>query len=197
MNKDNYKNIASLFSYPEEQLKQNASKNHKWFKDNYSDCDKAISFLEFLENTSISELQENYIFTFDVNAASTLDIGFVLFGEDLKRGEFLLKLKEEHTLAGNDCGTELADHLPNILNLISASSDEDFLQELVSFLLIPVLKTQIKEFKLEDSPYKKMYEFLLQILISDFGDSPEEEYKILNSGDCLSSEFKQSCSVTC
>ena len=42
---------------------------------------------------------------------ATLDIGYVLFGDDYKRGELLANLNQEHRKANNDCGTELADHL--------------------------------------------------------------------------------------
>ena len=62
--------------------------------------------------------QEYYISTFDVQAICFLDIGYVLFGEDYKRGIFLVNIKKEQIKAGNDCGSELPDHLPNILTLL-------------------------------------------------------------------------------
>ena len=61
---------------------------------------------------------ELYLRTFDVQAITTLDIGYVLFGEDYKRGALLAGLSAEHKKVSNDCGIELADHLPNVLRLL-------------------------------------------------------------------------------
>jgi hypothetical protein len=45
-------------------------------------------------------------------------LGYVLFAEDYKRGDFLVKVKNEQRKVNNDCGEELADNLPNILTLM-------------------------------------------------------------------------------
>ena len=74
------------------------------------------------------DLQELHTRTFDVQSLTTLDIGYVLFGDDYKRGALLSNLNQEHSRAENDCRGELADHLPNLLRLIPKLKDQDLLE---------------------------------------------------------------------
>lgn len=131
-------------------------------------------------NLHLHELQEYYIRTFDVNASCYLDIGYVLFGEDSKRGQFLLKMNGEQIKANNNCGKEFSDHLPNVLTLLPKMKDSDFREELVVSLVLPALRHMIKNFKTGDNVYKILLECLTTILEDTFADSPFEAY-IINS----------------
>jgi nitrate reductase assembly molybdenum cofactor insertion protein NarJ len=53
------------------------------------------------------EYEELYTKTFDVQPICYLDLGYVIFGEDYKRGAFLLHMQEEQQKVNNDCGTDL------------------------------------------------------------------------------------------
>jgi len=64
-----------------------------------------------------------------VQAVTTLDVGFILFGDDYKRGEMLVNISREIKEVGHDCGNELADHLPNILFLVSRMEDYELREE--------------------------------------------------------------------
>jgi nitrate reductase assembly molybdenum cofactor insertion protein NarJ len=101
-----------------------------------------------------------------VQAIATLDIGYVLFGDDYKRGEMLANLNREHLAAKNDCGTELADHLPNILRLMSLLKDEELIEDLAYAIVGPALLEMIGEFdpgRLEkkNESYRKHYKTLI------------------------------------
>ena len=72
-------------------------------------------YMTFINQASLTDIQELYLRSFDVQAITTLDIGFILFGEDYKRGQLLVHLNREHREAKNVCETELSDHLPNVL----------------------------------------------------------------------------------
>jgi len=91
-------------------------------------------------------MQELFTRSFDVQAATTLDIGYVLFGDDYKRGEMLANLNREQCAAKIDCGTELADYLPNLLRLMAAHEDEDLIHDLAQEILAPALRQMISEF---------------------------------------------------
>lgn len=193
---EHYKILSTVFLYPDAEMKKHSDSLRTYFLNRFpARYEYAAPFIEHLQSNPVSELEEYYISTFDIHAASVLDIGFVLFGEDLKRGEFLLKLKEEHEKAGNNCGNELPDYLPNILNLLALDHDKEFSNEFVSYLLIPVLRTLIKNFKSNDNVYKGLMEFLLNILVADFGDSHHADYKVLNSFDCK--EKGAACGLKC
>lgn len=177
-------------------------------------------FIEFITHSTLQEIQELFLRSFDVQAITTLDIGFTLFGEDYKRGQLLVNMNREHREAGNDCHTELSDHLPNILRLLPKMKDETIRNEIVLRLLIPAVEKMISEFdnkKIEkkDEIYKKnlktvidyspvyrtVYQSLLQALFTalrnDFGYMPESinnpsgvEEQLMSS---LSCEDKIAC----
>ena len=94
-------------------------------------------------------LQELHTRTFDVQAITSLDVGYTLFGEDYKRGALLANLSAEHARAGHDCGLELGDHLTNVLRLVPRMSDAAVREDFVRLLLAPALQAMIREFEPE------------------------------------------------
>jgi nitrate reductase assembly molybdenum cofactor insertion protein NarJ len=121
----------------------------------------------------------------------------VLFGEDYKRGEFLVNLKEEYRKADLSWGSELPDHLPYLLLLISETKEKDFVEELCWCLLIPALKEMIRNFRSETNVYKGLLQMLLVVLETDFQHVPYEQYQIntdVKAGflDCIGCSSKKS-----
>jgi nitrate reductase assembly molybdenum cofactor insertion protein NarJ len=111
-------------------------------------------------------MQELFTRSFDVQAVTTLDVGYVLFGDDYKRGEMLANLNREHNEAGIDCGTELADYLPNLLRLLAVLKDEDLVSDLVNAVLAPALRQMVSEFNPDrvekrNISYQKHYKTLI------------------------------------
>ncbi len=136
---------------------------------NYSSEIKNIyrNFISLVSELSIEKTEELYIRTFDVQAVTTLDVGYVLFGDDYKRGELLVNLTKEHKKYNNNCGTELADFLPNLLHLIPKIDQEDLLVDLVGYILTPALHKMINEFDLKNIQMKngiyiKKYKTLIE-----------------------------------
>lgn len=124
-------------------------------------------FIQFLNITSPEKVEELYLRTFDVQAVTTLDIGYVLFGDDYKRGELLVNLSKEHHKVGNDCGNELADNLSNLLRLIPKMIDGEIRNELVDMIILPALAKIIKEFEvknieMKNNVYKRKYKTLIE-----------------------------------
>ena len=176
---DIYTHIASLFSYPSKDFRSNIEHLLGEFQAyGQSAVDDFLPVAQHFTSNQISELQEYYIRTFDVNAACYLDIGYVLFGEESKRGQFLLNMKSEQLKAGNECGTEFADHLPNILTLLPKLNDAVFKEELVVTILLPALKHMLENFRTEENSYRGLLKLLVQVLETDFKDSVYEPYQI-------------------
>ncbi len=92
---------------------------------------------ERLSETELDEVQEIFTRSFDVQAITTLSVGYIVFGDDYKRGELLVNLNREHRDAGLDCGSELSDHLPNVLRLIAKWQDPELVAEFVEEILHP------------------------------------------------------------
>jgi len=127
-----YRLLAGLLEYPEAGYPQTVTGIFKFVDGKYPAAAAALErFIELLPaDNNLLTMQELFTRSFDVQAIATLDIGYVLFGDDYKRGELLANLNKEHRNANNDCGTELADYLPNILRLMSLLQDEDLLQDM-------------------------------------------------------------------
>ncbi|HMU25240.1 MAG: hypothetical protein JST57_09975 [Bacteroidetes bacterium] len=158
----NYGLLAGLFAYPQnESYKNSVTQTYEYLENGFPEAAITLQpFVEFVSSASIKDIQELYLRTFDVQSITTLDIGFVLFGEDYKRGKLLVHLNEEHKKAGNLCETELADHLPNLLRLLPKIQEDEIQTEIAELLLLPAVEKMVSEFlpgKLEkkDSVYKK------------------------------------------
>lgn len=172
-----YKLLAELFRYPSDELKTYLE---KW-GDIISKFDpelilKLDLFAVHINEKPLSFQQEYYIRTFDVQALCFLDIGYVLYGEDYKRGIFMVNIKKEQLKVFNDCGSELPDHLPNILTLLPKLQDADMAEELIYSMLIPAIHEMILKFGEGTNLYKGLLEILVAIMETDYPDSTYERF---------------------
>ena len=165
----NYGMLADLFIYPIDESYTNRFRRiHEYFLTTFPESAEAMNpFMALLSTASLVDVQELFLRSFDVQAITTLDIGFTLFGEDYKRGQLLVHLNKEHRDAGNDCHTELSDHLPNVLRLLDKMKDHVMRDEIATRLVIPAVVKMIAEFsgeKIEkkDVIYKKNLKSILE-----------------------------------
>ena len=165
---EHYNILAGLFAYPDSNFPANVKQVQKYLDQNYPKAGAELkNFTKFVSNASQTELEELFTRSFDVQAVTTLDLGYVLFGDDYKRGAVLVNLNREHREAGNDCCNELADHLPNILRLLCKMQKPELRIELVEKIVAPALQKIIGEFdpeKLEkkNTIYKKHHKTLIE-----------------------------------
>jgi len=205
-----YRQLATLFDYPEADLPVRVRGLCDVLQSRYP---AAASRLESFGNAlpgsgqrlseaELNEMQEIFTRSFDVQAITTLSVGYVMFGDDYKRGELLVNLNREHRDAGLDCGTELSDHLPSVLRLIASWADAELVVEFVEEILHPAIDKMIGEFSADrlskrNRLYQKHYKTLiassadrgimygdalgalLDVLVQDFGlrDRPRPEEK--------------------
>ena len=172
-----------MFTYPELDL-QGFSDTWMEIVSGYDPAlgTKLEPFIKHLRDNPLAFQQEYYISTFDVQALCFLDVGYVLFGEDYKRGNFLVHMKREQEKAANDCGCEMPDHLPNILTLIPKLEDREFAEELVVSLLIPAIQEMIVKFGSNKNLYRDLLELLAAIMEMDFPGSKFERFKFVTQG---------------
>lgn len=162
-----YRDLACLFDFPRPEFAARGREILESLRKNYPSATAELQFFLFGIPERTLDQQELHIRTFEVQAITTLDIGYVLFGDDYKRAELLSNLTREQKLAGNDCGIELADNLPNILRLMPRLSDSELAEELVGEILIPALLLMIREFDPEriekkNTSYQKHYKTLIE-----------------------------------
>lgn len=167
MSYSHYVSIAGLFDFPDPEFFFRAKSVGDFVKTKYPAASPEMElFLQGLPK-AILDLQELYTRTFDVQSITTLDIGYVLFGDDYKRAELLANLSREHQKAGTPLRGELADHLANILRLLPELQDVEIRAELVSEIVVPALMLMIREFDEErilgkNKNYEKHYKTLIE-----------------------------------
>lgn len=167
MSQSHYHLIAGLFDYPHADFPGRVAEVEKFLDENYQEAGARLkAFADYTRSSTLIEMEELYTRSFDVQAITTLDVGYVLFGDDYKRGEILSNLNREIMKAKLDPGKELADHLPNVLRLLPKLEDEELIKELVSEIIAPALTLMIAEFdpkRLEQKnrSYQKHYKTLI------------------------------------
>jgi nitrate reductase assembly molybdenum cofactor insertion protein NarJ len=160
--------LAPLFEYPDADYPDRVRDINDYLRGSYADAALELGrFIDLLPADDVQAMQELFTRSFDVQAATTLDIGYVLFGDDYKRGILLANLNREHRNASIDTGTELADYVPNLLRLMAVMEDEEVLQDLAYAILGPALLEMIGEFSVErvrkrNKSYKKHYKTLIE-----------------------------------
>lgn len=167
MNYEHYNQLAALFDFPGPEFVTRGQQLAAVLREHYPEAAHEVGhFLDGIPD-HILDLQELHTRTFDVQSITTLDIGYVLFGDDYKRAELLSNLTREHRQAENDCHGELADHLPNVLRLMPRLADVQLVEELVSEILVPALMLMIREFDTERIDKKNVsYEKHFKTLIA-------------------------------
>jgi nitrate reductase assembly molybdenum cofactor insertion protein NarJ len=211
---NNLKLLASLTDFPKVGFVDEVNEIQLFLDGYYPELANVLDpFTEFVLSASLDEMQELHTRTFEVQAITTLDLGYLLFGDDYKRAELLVNLSREHVAAENDCGYELADHLPNVVRLIAKMQDDEIKNELVAKLICPGLKKMISEFDphhlgkknevyvrhhktLIEMPgeYGTLYQrpliVLLEIFKKEFGLDTEPEEKTSDFLTSISTEMK-------
>lgn len=174
-----YKTLADLFEYPSPSCLAQLQGCKALLPENNAHILVSLdSFSEGVKRLSLSDLQELYTRTFDLNPVCALEIGYHLFGENYKRGVFLANLRE--TEAPFDLGQEqqLPDFLPVLLRLLTKldGDGEDLRASLISECMMPAIEKMIGSLKDTDNPYKYLLEAVKQMLRTevgiDRGDSP-------------------------
>jgi nitrate reductase delta subunit len=158
----NYQLFSLLFTYPTANLLSEIEEKYSQLSNDISESKQLIDqFRDFVKSISITDLEELYTSTFDVNPVCFPYPGFHVFGENFNRADFLVKLKQkyqEHGFISPD--NELADHLPILLQFLSTLNTDDILaQELLEECLIPALEKMREGFK-NDHPYGLIIEAL-------------------------------------
>jgi nitrate reductase delta subunit len=90
------------------------------------ECGESLKrlYLELASKTE-QEREEAYVAAFDFDPQCTLEIGWHLFGEDYRRGEFLVRLRGLLRQKGIPEAGHLPDHLSLVLQLLPELSEAE------------------------------------------------------------------------
>jgi len=125
-------------------------------------------FAFFLEQTPLSQMEEIYTRTFDLQAICIPYVGYHLFGEDHRRAMFMAELKKCFRRNNFSPGNELPDHLGVLLRFLARENDPGEREELIQMCLRPALFQMVQSFGEENHPYRAV----LQALLLMFQEKP-------------------------
>ncbi len=151
-----YKLLSVLLEYPEQDLLDALPEIRLALDDSLdvNEAERAVvrKFLARLDRGNLTELQEEYVQTFDLTPEHSLHLTHHLFGDDKNRGPALIDLTELYKDYGVEVATkELPDYLPLILEFAAYQEDseaQDFLSDAVK--VFAVLAVNLEK---ANSPY--------------------------------------------
>ncbi|MGD9486982.1 MAG: nitrate reductase molybdenum cofactor assembly chaperone [Calditrichaceae bacterium] len=173
-----FSNFAEVFSYPVVDYRKHIRNLGEQIEKAQADRRKYDEFIKYVEETDLSDIEELFTRTFDMNPSTCLELGWHLYGEDYQRGEFLVKMRQSLEEFKISESIELPDHLSHCLKLM-AVLDNDEVQIFSENYILPAIGKIIKNFP-ADNPYKPVIEILNDLL--------EEKYTLTGkqSGDFVS-----------
>lgn len=129
-------------------------------------------FAAHVADSSLAGLQEEYVATFDFNPALAPYLGHHLYGDNQKKGEYLIRLKEAFGRHGyTPQRNELPDHLPLVLEFLahlSRQGAEEARRAFAAELALPGMEKLLAGFAArQDSPWKPVVEAALLICAAD------------------------------
>ena len=160
-----FESLADILEYPTDDWNLRFEKCKELsLSTDQSASDYFSSFCLDIHEMSLLEMQEMYTRTFDLSPVCALEVGYHLFGEDYKRGQFLANLRE--TENPYDLGQEhqLPDYLPVLLRLLGQLEDDELRASLIGYCLIPGLKKMNEAFDKKKNPYGNAIKFLAETL---------------------------------
>jgi len=156
-----YERLADLLEYP--------ASNWDFKIAACADHGVLAKFRSGIAALTLSDLQELYTRTFDLNPVCALEIGYHLFGENYKRGEFLANLRETEAPFALGQENQLPDYLPVLLRLLTNLGQEELRSSLISQCVVPGIEKMLSSFKDPENPYRYLLEAVRTTLQSDEG----------------------------
>ncbi len=158
--------FARLLSYPEANYQEQAFALYRAFEKDGARQRRLLPFYDFVRLALPGKIEEMFTRTFDLNKTTCLEIGWHLYGEDYKRGEFLVRMRQSLAEYGIPESIELPDHLSHCLQLVAALDQEDA-PIYVERFLAPALKIILENFE-RDNPFRPLVQVLQDYLIETY-----------------------------
>ncbi len=178
--------FATLLSYPSENVATEAAACSAGLKQISPEASVSLeSFNPFLEASDISQIEEAFTGTFDLQSLCHPYVGYQLCGESQQRTMFMIKLRELYQQYGFIPGNELPDHLTEIMRFLGSVADQDCRQEIIQDGILPALEKITLGIESDNHPYvsllNALQSFLTETASPDTERLPDDRQK-----ECLS-----------
>ncbi len=119
-------------------------------------------FVEAMSELTLAEWEELHTRTLDLGPLFVPYVGYVVWGENYHRGEFMAELKVAQETFGVDPSGELPDHLEPVLRLLAAADPlPDKLLEVLPGAL-DKMRSELREAE-RDNPYRHLLAAIAEI----------------------------------
>lgn len=146
---ESYDGLARLLDYPEEKegLLQSYGSLASYLNQS-GIASPTESFGELIQGSTLAELQEDYVAHFDFNPAAAPYLGHHLYGDNQKKGAYMIRVKQEYIRHDfTPAGCELPDHLAVLLGFLAhlARRGEDAVRrQFIADLVLPGLNKLVE-----------------------------------------------------
>jgi nitrate reductase delta subunit len=164
--------LAHLLHYPQEDCRRHLEQLSSALTVRQEVEEKLEPFRSFVAGRPFTEWEELFTRTFDMNPPSCLEVGWHLYGEDYKRGEFLVNMRQALAQYHLTESEELPDHMSHCLQLLARMEPEEA-PLFVDKYLLPALEKILKGLKPEN-PFTGLLEVLETLFVDLVG--PESGY---------------------
>jgi nitrate reductase molybdenum cofactor assembly chaperone len=159
-----YDLLGSLVAYPDEDYHKKVHHCIELLQEEHPGKVEGIGpFVSEVEKMGVTDLEEYYTRTFDINPVSALEIGWHIYGQQYERGAFLVKMRGLSRTLGVKESVELPDHLTHVLTLLGRMEQEDA-DMFVEKYLLPGLKKMIAGFAGKNNFYENVLKTIRDVL---------------------------------
>lgn len=164
-----YDLLAALLNYPSAGDNARTQVLKVLWSQEHPEAAAAIEvFCAETRQLSTEEMEELFTRTFDYNPATSLEVGWHMFGEQYERGAFLVRMRQEMRRLELPESAELPDHLTHVLAVLGRIDDSPA-AELAHSHVLPALELMIAGVKSLKSPYEHVLIAIRLMLESRFG----------------------------
>jgi len=161
--------LAACLEYPDVGTQQRCRRAAQGVAEDHVELAESLRTLaDWLSGATQGAAEEWYSRVFDLSPVCTLNIGYHLFGEQYERGAFLAGLVSEHRNAGLEPPSDLPDHLPAVLRLLSHLKTAEDAVVLVSHAVLPALARMLGDLRDSKAPWVAVLRALPNALESTF-----------------------------
>lgn len=178
MNENIFDSLSSLLVYPKDDYNNKVKECLEILKQSESPAyEYILKFADKIKESSLDNIQELYIRTFDLNPVCILEVGWHLFGERYERGTFIVKMRQTLRQLKLPESSELPDHLTHVLQALGRM-DNDEASQFANMFALPAMEKMLKGFKKEYDAYM----YVLKGIILDIKNRYSSNIKEANYG---------------
>ena len=178
---DAYAGIARMFDYPQDATELRTARDaaSSFLDEHGLDC----SLASFAMDAPLARMQEEYVALFDFNPATAPYLGHHLFGDNQKKGGYMIGLKQEYGRHGFiPPGNELPDHLSVVLAFLAHLARKESAtvrQAFITEKALPGIDRLCAAFAArQDSPWRQVAEAARLVCTADCTGRPDAHKEV-------------------